>query len=134
MEKVKKNKHEKKLGRPSKVDEVLVSKLLQGFKMGFNDTECCAFCDISRELLYKLIRNDKIFHDKMLKAKEHPFLMAKQTVMKSMGKFETAKWYLEKRRRDEFGEVKKIEFENLDEKFAAMSVEEKAKKLLADEE
>ena len=67
-------------------------------------------------------------------AMEYPFRLAKHTIIKNMDKPEVAKWYLEKRRRDEFGEVKKIEFENLDEKFAAMSVEEKAKKLLADEE
>lgn len=121
-----------KRGRPTKLTPEVQDKLIQGFKLGFNDSECCAYVEISRTIFIEFRDNNPDFLDRINAAKEHPFLMAKHTIAKSMGKPEVAKWYLEKRRKDEFGDVKKIEFENLDQKFANMSVEEKAQKLIED--
>ena len=58
--------------------------------------------------------------------------MAKHTIAKNMNKPEVAKWYLEKRRRNEFGDIKRIELETSD-KFEKMSVEEKLAALEANE-
>ena len=44
----KKKPEPKKNGRPEAITEEVVKKLLDGFRMGFNDTECCAYCEISR--------------------------------------------------------------------------------------
>jgi len=110
----------------------LVAKLIEGFKMGFNDSECCAYCDIARDLYYDYLKRDPKFIDRVNKAKEHPYLKAKHTIMKNMDKPEMARWFLEKRRKEEFGDVKKIELETTD-KFEKMSVEEKLAALEANE-
>ena len=132
MTKRKKPEDKLKNGRPTKMTPEVQEKFIQGFKLGFNDSECAAYAEICRDTYMKFRDENPDFLRRVNAAKEHPFLMAKHTIAKSMGKPEVAKWYLEKRRKDEFGDVKKIEFENLDQKFANMSVEEKAQKLIED--
>lgn len=119
-------------GRPTIMTEENVKKFIQGFKLGFNDSECCAYVEVSRQTYITYRDSHPEFLDKVNEAKEYQCLMAKHTIAKNMGKPEVAKWYLEKRRKDEFGDIKKIQLETTD-KFEKMSVEEKLAALEANE-
>lgn len=123
----------KKVGRPSIMSLEIIGKLLQGFKIGYNDAECCAYVGISKDTYYEFRKKNKKFSDDVDNAKEYPFQMAKHTIAKNLNKPEIAKWYLEKRRRNEFGDIKKIELDTTD-KFEKMSVEEKLAALEANED
>lgn len=129
MTKKKKPEDKLKVGRPEIMSEAVVKKFLDGFRMGFNDSECCAYCEISRQTYYTFVNQNPDFLDKVNEAKEYPFLKAKNTIFKNLEKPDTAKWYLEKKRRDEFGDVKRVELETSD-KFSDMTTEEKARILI----
>lgn len=55
----------KSIGRPSKVNYTVMSKLEDALKNGANVTEACQYAGISRDTFYRHFRNEKVFADKM---------------------------------------------------------------------
>lgn len=104
---IKKNKG----GRPQKITPEVVSKLEQGFKIGLNDTECCLYCEISRETFYQYIKKHPEFSDKKEEWKRNPIAKAKYTIYKNLDDPNIAKWLLE-RRDDDFSNKIKQEVTN----------------------
>ncbi len=49
MTKKKRPEDLKKNGRPTKMTPEVQDKFIQGFKLGFNDSECCAYVEICRQ-------------------------------------------------------------------------------------
>lgn len=60
---------EKTEGRPRSLDEYTVSKLIAAFQRGHTDTKACEYAKISRQTLYKWIKLDPVFADKITEAK-----------------------------------------------------------------
>lgn len=122
-------KEKNKGGRPTIMTEQVVAKLEQGFKIGLNDTECCAYADISRDAFYDYIKKNPEFADKKEKWKLNPIAKAKHTIYKKLDDVKTAQWYLEKRC-DEFSSKSKIELTN--KALTIMVADEQHKKMLED--
>lgn len=101
-----KKKEVNKGGRPEKITPELVSKLEQGFKIGLNDTECCAYCEISRETFYKYIKKHPEFTDRIEEWKKNPIAKAKYTIYKNLDDPSVAKWLLERRDNDYSTKIK----------------------------
>lgn len=97
-----------KVGRPTIITPIIVNKLCEAFKVGLNTQEACRFADISRQVYYSRYKQDDQFHDKIESAKDHLKLKALSVVESSIsnGNINTAKWYLERKYRNEFGEDK----------------------------
>ena len=120
-------------GRPATVTPETVAKLKQGFSIGFTDRECCIYCDISTDAFYRFLKKNpelRILFDEL---KEKPVLKAKLTIANALNQEQTAKWYLERKRRDEFGETKKLEVQTTN-KFEEMSAADKASYLIENSE
>ena len=96
-------------GRPTKMTADTVNKLEQGFKIGLNDTECCAYVGISRETFYNFLEKNTDFRDKIHDWKQNPVAKAKNTIFKNLDDPQTAKWYLERKCKDEFSTKQEVE-------------------------
>ena len=95
-----KKKEVNKGGRPTVMTDQVVAKLEQGFKIGLNDLECCAYAEISRDALYDYIKKHPEFSDKKEEWKKNPIAKAKYTIYKNLDDPSVAKWLLERRDKD----------------------------------
>lgn len=92
-------------GRPTVFDQDTVRKLEQAFAMGCTVEEACYISGVSRSAYYKRLEDDIHFMDKMERAKLFMIIQARHTVYKAIqaGDVKTSMWFLERKRRDEFG-------------------------------
>ncbi|SRR5258708_9571832 len=89
-------------GRPTVITKDVLRKLRQGFMMGFNDREASAYAGIGEQTLYDLQKRHPEFSEEKAAWKLNPILKAKYAVYIRLDDFNNAKWYLERRARDEF--------------------------------
>lgn len=91
-------------GRPPKIDKEILAKLEQAFAMGCSDSEACVFADINLATLYRYQKQNPEFSDRKRLLKDKPVLKARSIVVNALNKNdkEVAKWYLERKRKDEF--------------------------------
>jgi predicted DNA-binding protein YlxM (UPF0122 family) len=91
-------------GRPSAFTEEVVKKLEEGFCMDFTITEACAYAGISRQAYYDECERKPQFLDRMERAQQVPFALAKKGLFNAMQKEDghlILKW-LERRQRDRY--------------------------------
>jgi ACT domain-containing protein len=95
----------KSRGRPTIFNQDTVHKLEQAFAMSCTVEEACSISGVSRSAYYKRLENDRQFMDKMERAKLFMIIQARHTVCKAIraGDIKTSIWYLERKRKDEFG-------------------------------
>lgn len=91
-----------KVGRKSLMTPETISKLEEAFSIGCSDIEACLFADISRPVLYEYQQKHPEFLDRKEMLKERPVLKARNTVVKNLSEDETARWYLERKKKLEF--------------------------------
>lgn len=104
MTKKKDSKDKKTAGRPTVMTPEVVNKLEQAFSMGCSDLEACLFADISKQTLYDYQAKHPEFADRKAMLKETLILKARSVIATSLNNKDenTAKWYLERKRKDEF--------------------------------
>ena len=92
-------------GRPTIMTPELVNKLETAFSMGCTDLEACLFANISKQTLYNYQDKNPEFVDRKEMLKQKLVLKARSVVAESLNKKDenTAKWYLERKRKEEFG-------------------------------
>lgn len=96
-------------GRPTVVTSEVLAKLKAGVLMGFNEEEACVYANIHPATLYReKARNKKLCEDIEL-WKKNPLLKAKATLYKDLSNPKTAKWYVERRAKDEFSTKQEVE-------------------------
>lgn len=115
-----KNMKKRKVGRPTVMNEETLRKLREGFLMGFTDEEACSYAAISTTPFYEYQDKTPEFKEQKEAWKRNPTLVAKTTLYQGLTKEENAKWYLERKKKDEFslrseitgsnGEALQIEF------------------------
>lgn len=100
-------------GRPSSVTPEKVSKLEQAFSIGASVKEARNYAKISRSSYYRFITDNPEFRERFEDLQTTPILKALESVYSDLDNVETAKWLLERRRKDEYstrqelgGEVK----------------------------
>jgi hypothetical protein len=96
-------------GRPTKVTPDVLAKWEQAFALGCTDTEACLYADVSVDVLYDYQRKNLEFAKRKERLKENPMLKARTTVVGALGEVEHAKWYLERKKKDEFAQKQQIE-------------------------
>ncbi len=79
-----------------------IAKLEQAFGYGASDSEACFYAGISKDALYDYCRVHPEFSHRKEALKERPILKARQTIIDSLNNPEYAKWYLERKRANEF--------------------------------
>ena len=109
-------------GRPTKMTPETIGKLEEAFSMGCTDLEACLFADIEKTTLYKYQQDHPEFINRKEKLKENPVLKARQTILDNLEDPTNARWYLERKKKDEFSQrtesdVKTvISFNDMDDK------------------
>jgi hypothetical protein len=89
-------------GRPTKMDDRVLSKLREAFLFGCNKLEACAYSEIAPSTLYEYLKLNPEFSNKIEEWQKAPILKAKKTVVDSLDNPKDAQWYLERKRKDEF--------------------------------
>lgn len=75
---------ESRVGRPSDMTPVVVTKLIAAFNNGFNVSEACDYSGISRNTYYRWCKEDEQFNDIMESAKAAPNRKAKEVVIQAI--------------------------------------------------
>jgi hypothetical protein len=91
-------------GRPTLMTENTIQKLEQAFSVGATDLEACFFANISKSTLYNYQESHPEFVERKEGLKNQLSLIAKNTLGRSIknGNETDAKWYLERKNKDEF--------------------------------
>ena len=85
------------------------AKLEQTAALDASTEEMCYYADISRFSLARYIEKHPNFALKIEKLRQKPVLKARQTIIASLETPESAKWYLERKRKSEFAPKQEIE-------------------------
>lgn len=92
------------VGRPTSMTNETLRILMDGFMKGYSDEEACASAQISPATLYNYQKEHPEFLEQKEQWKQNPILKAKTVVYTALERNdkETAKWYLERKKKDEF--------------------------------
>ena len=91
---------QKKVGRPTKLTEDMVTKLENIFKIGGTIDEACSYAGIAKESYYRYMEANPDFVTRMTAARHYADIAAKNIVIDTIVKdrnVDNAKWWLEKR-------------------------------------
>lgn len=106
-----------------KLKESTVNKLEYAFSIGASVLEACYCADISRQTFYNWINDNKKLKAKFDRLKQKPILKARKTIEANLDLPEIARWYLEKKRKTEFGNVLKLESDGGEERKRIEAIE-----------
>ena len=99
-------------GQPTKMTPITIGKLDEAFAMGCTDIEACLFAGIHQDTLYAYQRKNPEYIKRKAALKETPVLKARKTIENALEEDQnTAKWYLERKLKDELGTNQKTEVE-----------------------
>lgn len=91
-------------GRPTAFTPETISKLEEAFMNGATDIEACLIADVSTTALYNYQLRNPSFVERKQKLKEQPAYQARKVIIDKIhsGDADTAKWYLERKKKAEF--------------------------------
>ena len=91
------------VGRPSVMTSEVLEKLKYAYMADSTDEEACIYAGISTAVLYKYQKRIPEFKEQKREWKQRPVLAARVKVVNDIPQnIETAKWYLERKRKNEF--------------------------------
>ena len=100
------------VGRPTVKNDEIIRKIEECASLGSSIEEIAFYVGIHRATLYRWMDEDRELKDRIEELQERPILKARQTVVKSLDDPDHAKWYLERKRKNEFST--RTENENTD--------------------
>lgn len=117
MTKKKKPEDKEKVGRPTILTPEIIAKLEQAFSMGCSDLEACFYADIGKTTLYNYQNAHPEFVERKERLKERMIFKARTVIADALNKNDenTAKWYLERKKKDEFSTRSENLMGNIDE-------------------
>ena len=91
-------------GRPTVITDEVIRKLEEAFAVGATDLEACFYAGISKTAFYNYQEDNPEFKERKEGLKNQLGLIAKNNLARSIkgGNDADAKWYLERKRKDEF--------------------------------
>ena len=87
---------------PVKMDDLTVKKLEEAFSIGADVRAACCYANISHTTYYNWIKSFPKYEERFATLRDKPILKAYNTINRSLDQVETAKWYLERKAKDEF--------------------------------
>lgn len=124
-----KKKNKKKRGRPPAMTPDTLNKIEHAAGLGCSVNEICLYSGISTTTYYKYMSSHTDYKDYINALRDKPVLLARQNIIDSIrsGDPVTAKWYLERRRADEFGSRSEISIDHA----GALSIQDRSEALSA---
>lgn len=106
----KKNK-KNAVGRPRAITPKKLEKLEEAFKLGCTNTEACFYADVAESTFYDFLKEYPEYSDKIKMWKEYQKIQARLAVHQALkrGDKDMAKWYLERKAKDEFSIKQEID-------------------------
>jgi len=98
-----------KAGRKTVKSEEIIRKIEECAALGSSIEEIAFYAGIHRATLYRWMAEDQELKDRIEELQERPILKARQTIVKSLDDPEQAKWYLERKRKNEFSTKSEVE-------------------------
>ena len=91
-------------GRPTIMIDETVKKLKEGFSQGFSVDNACIWADISKQTFYDYCKKNPNFLDYCRSLQKKPLIKSILVINKALneGDVSTAKWYAERKAKDEF--------------------------------
>lgn len=91
-------------GRPSVMTDEMASRLELAFSMGCTDTEACLYADMSPSAFYRYQKEHPEFKERKEMLREKLVMKARSVIADALNRKDenTARWYLERKRKDEF--------------------------------
>lgn len=90
-------------GRPTKINDEVLLKLEEAFKIGCTDEEACFYADIGTSTLYDYCKKNKAFSERKELLKQSPIFKARRSVVKAIETDpDLAMKYLERKVKKEF--------------------------------
>ena len=104
MLKPKKNQGGRSVGRPTIMNEATISKLKEGFAQGFSVRNACTWANINQDTYFEYCKKHPEFSEQCKTLQQKPLLKAILVINKALneGDVNTAKWYAERKAKDEF--------------------------------
>lgn len=84
MTKLKVKPKKSNAGRPTKIDENCIAKLIEAFRIDCTVAEACAYAWIDPSNFYRRCQVDDNFRNEMRAAMQYPFFKAKKVLFNSM--------------------------------------------------
>lgn len=97
------------MARPTKMTPEVLAKLEHAFKIGLTDAEACAYVGIDPSNFYRYQDKHPKFRTEKEQWKKNPIAKAKNTIFKNLDDPQTARWYLERKCKDEFSTKQEVE-------------------------
>lgn len=104
------------MGRPTVMCESTVNKVREGFAKGFSVDNACIWADISKQTFYDYCKKNPDFLDHCKQLQKKPLIKAINVINDALdqGDVSTAKWYAERKGKDEFSLRQELTGENGD--------------------
>lgn len=91
-----------KVGRPPSVTTKEVSKLEQAFAIGASVKEARNYAKITKSSYYRFLEENPEYRERFEELRTSPILKALQTLYNDLDDPDSAKWLLERRRKNEY--------------------------------
>jgi len=91
------------VGRPTVMTEEVILKLEHAFAIDATVEEACSYASIGRNTFYEYLKKNPDFQDRIDDLRQRPVLKARQTIADALADPQHAKWYLERKKRKEYG-------------------------------
>ncbi len=96
------------VGRPVVITDAIQNQLKQAYLVGATDDEACLVVGIAPSTLYKFQERNPSFLEQKRLWKRSPVFRAKATIIRNLDNVDVAKWYLERRAKEEFSSRQEI--------------------------
>lgn len=91
------------MARPTKMTPEVLGKLEQAFAYDSTIEEACFYADINPDTYYTYVKENPEYSERIKALRNRPVLDARQKVVSDIkNDINTAKWYLERKKKDEF--------------------------------
>jgi len=87
----------------------VIAKCKEVWAIGGTDAEASFYADISKDCISRYLKANEDVRNYRDRLREKPILKARKTITDNLDKPETAKWYIERKRRNEFATKKEEE-------------------------
>ena len=91
-------------GRPTIMTEATLGKLKEGFAQGFSVRNACIWADINQDTYFEYCKKHPKFSEQCKTLQQKPLIKSILVINKALneGDVSTAKWYAERKAKDEF--------------------------------
>jgi hypothetical protein len=91
-------------GRPTIMTEATIGKLKEGFAQGFSVRNACIWADINQDTYFEYCKKHPKFSEQCKTLQQKPLIKSILVINKALneGDVSTAKWYAERKAKDEF--------------------------------